>query len=191
MVRRYSGLSGEDKTLWKALTKDVKPLEGTPSKRRADTSKKPCVLENPSQKTTRAHKYPSFETDSGTLSSASIAMDNKTYQHMRRGKIPPEAILDLHGKTAAHAQTALCSFIIHSYKLGYRLVLIITGKGGVTEAQTWPSKTARGVLNREMPHWLDNATMRSYVLQSTPAHRFHGGDGAYYVYLRRDRQTRD
>src|SRR6056297_1988710 len=47
-----------------------------------------------------------------------------------------------------------------------------------------PAPVERGVLRRQVPHWLALPPLSSAVLDVSPAHRRHGGDGALYVYLR-------
>ncbi|WP_150121448.1 Smr/MutS family protein, partial [Sulfitobacter sp. HI0023] len=44
-----------------------------------------------------------------------------------------------------------------------------------------------GVLRHQVPQWLSAPPLGGLVLQVTPAHISHGGGGAYYVYLRRQR----
>jgi DNA-nicking Smr family endonuclease len=38
-----------------------------------------------------------------------------------------------------------------------------------------------------VPHWLEVPPLAQVVLQVVPAHISHGGEGAYYVYLKRSR----
>ena len=84
------------------------------------------------------------------------------------------------------AHPALVRFILRAQSDGKRLVLVITGKGRPgDEAVLYP--TPRGILRRQVPHWLDIPPLAQAVLQVTPAHIRHGGDGAFYVYLKRGR----
>ncbi|MDY6859138.1 MAG: Smr/MutS family protein [Pseudomonadota bacterium] len=105
---------------------------------------------------------------------------------MKRGKLSPEARIDLHGMTVAQAHPALTSFILRAHADGKRLVLVITGKGKRAE-DDGPIPVRRGVLKHQVPHWLTSPPLGSAVLQITPAHAKHGGTGAYYVYLKRQR----
>lgn len=113
-----------------------------------------------------------------------IQMDRKAYRNMTRGKLEPEARIDLHGMTLAQAHPALTRFILGAEGRGARLVLVITGKGkkGLDEG---PIPQRQGVLRHQVPHWLQLPPLGALVLQVTPAHLRHGGSGAYYVYLRR------
>ncbi len=116
-----------------------------------------------------------------------LRMDAGTHARMRRGKLRPEARLDLHGMTAAEAHAALLSFVLAARAAGRRLVLVITGKGRAPDAardDPGPMPARPGRLRHEVPRWLGLPPLRDAVLQVAPAHRRHGGEGALYVYLR-------
>ena len=113
-----------------------------------------------------------------------LRMDHKAFGRMTRGKLVPEGRIDLHGMTLDRAHPALVRFILAAQAAGKRLVLVITGKGKGGDA--WPTPT-RGILRSQVPHWLETPPLAQAVLQVTPAHLRHGGEGAYYVYLRRNR----
>lgn len=108
-------------------------------------------------------------------------MDAKTFGKLRKGRVKPDARIDLHGMTVEEAHTALIAFILSRQARGDRLVLVITGKG----SDGGPAPVERGVLRRQVPHWLSLPPLSSAVLDVAPAHRRHGGDGAIYAYLRR------
>lgn len=119
-----------------------------------------------------------------SLRDAPVRMDHKTHRRMNQGKLAPEARLDLHGMTLNIAQPVLIRFILNAQSQGQRLVLVITGKGKQGDAYA-PLPVRPGALRHNVPHWLHMPPLSGAVLQVTPAHRRHGGDGAYYVYLRR------
>jgi len=120
------------------------------------------------------------------LKTAPVSMDKKAFQKLKRGKLMPEAKLDLHGMTLEQAHPALNGFILRSHAAGRRLVLIVTGKGRDRDpGDAVPVR--RGVLRHSVPQWLRMAPLSALVLQITEAHLKHGGGGAYYVYLRRQR----
>lgn len=115
-----------------------------------------------------------------------VTMDRKAYGKLKRGKLTPEARLDLHGMTADRAHGALNGFILRAHGQGKRLVLVITGKGRRGDAGG-PIPVRQGVLRHNVPHWLSIPPLAALVMQVTNAHARHGGGGAYYVYLRRPR----
>lgn len=120
------------------------------------------------------------------LDRSPVAMDRKTFTRMKKGKLVPEARIDLHGMTLDHAHSALTRFILTQHAKGRRLVLVITGKGKDRD-HDGPIPVRRGVLKHQAPQWMATPPLAQAILQVTPAHISHGGDGAYYVYLRRHR----
>jgi DNA-nicking Smr family endonuclease len=113
-------------------------------------------------------------------------MDRKTYDRLRRGRIEPQARIDLHGMTLSEAHSNLIGFILGAQAAGLRLVLVISGKGKRGEDHG-PIPARIGALRHQVPHWLALPPIGSAILQVTSANARHGGTGAYYVYLRRRR----
>ncbi|MFD3188913.1 Smr/MutS family protein [Sedimentitalea sp. HM32M-2] len=113
-----------------------------------------------------------------------VQMDRKAFGRMKRGKLVPEGRIDLHGMTLDRAHPALTRFVLTSQTAGRRLILVITGKGK-KDADHGMIPVQRGILRRNVPLWLAMPPLAQAVLQVTPAHISHGGDGAFYVYLRR------
>jgi DNA-nicking Smr family endonuclease len=117
-----------------------------------------------------------------------IGLDGNTAEKLRRGTLAPQLRIDLHGLTEARAHQALLSFLRRAQKDGVRLALVITGVGNPNrdDAASWMS-SAHGVLKQMVPRWLHESEFAALVSGSGPAHRRHGGDGALYVYLRKNR----
>jgi len=113
-------------------------------------------------------------------------IDRRTLARLRRGKTRPEARLDLHGLTQAQALPALTGFMMRAAAEDKRVVLVITGKGRGGDGHG-PIPERPGVLRHNLPHWLASGQLAGLVLDILPAHRSHGGEGAFYVYLRRRR----
>ena len=195
MQRRSRGQKAEDEHLWQLVTQSIKPLH----------SHRPLFLPpGPVAKPAKALPYPLIEpfqighqanatrshqlspTLGEQLSGVPVQMDRKAYDRMQRGKLLPEARIDLHGMTLAQAHPALNRFIHETHAAGRRLVLVITGKGKRGD-DTGPIPQRPGVLKHQVPQWLLMQPLASLVLQVAEAHLKHGGTGAYYVYLRRQR----
>lgn len=123
---------------------------------------------------------------SASLAADPVAMDKKAFTRLKRGKLKPEARIDLHGMTLDRAHPALVGFISRAAAQDLRLVLVITGKGK-TRPDEGPIPQRRGVLRHQVPQWLRMPPLGPLVLQISEAHIRHGGGGAYYVYLRRRR----
>jgi DNA-nicking Smr family endonuclease len=115
-------------------------------------------------------------------------MKQTAHRRMIRGKMKPEARIDLHGMTLSEAHPALVDFVIDAHARGLRLLLVITGKGrGGDREDHGPIPIRRGVLKQQVPGWLTAPPLGPLVLEIREAHQRHGGGGAYYVYLRRPR----
>ena len=99
---------------------------------------------------------------------------------LRRGGIAIEARLDLHGFTHGDAARKVAAFLAQSTHRGLRCVQVITGQG-----RSDPLAEARGVLRRGLEAWLNEPATRPLVLACVPARRRDGGQGAFYVLLRR------
>lgn len=118
------------------------------------------------------------------LRNTGLQMDAKTHGRMTRGKLQPEARIDLHGLTLSKAHPELIRFILNAQARGLRLVLVITGKGKQRD-DGGPIPQRVGALRHQVPGWLHLPPLGPAVLQVAEAHQRHGGSGAYYVYLRR------
>jgi DNA-nicking Smr family endonuclease len=92
-----------------------------------------------------------------------------------RGRDEIAARLDLHGMDQDRARSALVSFLLRAQEDGARSVLVITGKG----------YSGTGVLRRRAPEWLSDPALRTVVAGLSPADGRHGGEGAFYVALKR------
>lgn len=196
MTRRpRGGLNADDLELWRRVTErteklDLKtlftpeidaPMPSAPAIRKAKAVVTGKVEGKP--KRTPDRLMPSVVDQ---MRSAPVQMDKKSFTKLKRGKLKPEGRIDLHGMTLDRAHPALTGFILSAHKNGKRLVLVITGKGKIRD-DGGPIPVRQGVLRHQVPQWLQMLPLSRAVLQVSQAHISHGGGGAYYVYLRRQR----
>ena len=195
MTRRK--LTQEASELWQKVAKQAERLHPAPS-----LPQPTKVLPKPKPRKTLVSRIEAFDLGQNVtakpvrhhlspsvtegMKNAALQMDMKSFNRMKRGKLKPEGKLDLHGMRLDNAHPALTRFILSSQAAGKRLVLVITGKGKDRDGPG-PIPTPRGVLRHHVPKWLSVPPLAQAVLQVTPAHISHGGEGAYYVYLRRTR----
>jgi len=113
-------------------------------------------------------------------------LDGNTAEKLRRGQLTPGARIDLHGKTEAAAHRALRAFLARAQDDGVRLALVITGVGNpqAHDGAEW-MRMPHGVLKEMVPRWLNESDFAALASGWARAHRRHGGDGALYVYLRK------
>ncbi len=125
---------------------------------------------------------PEIKKNLGPLSHGQVEnMDGRQAERFTKGKMPMEAILDLHGQTQTQAMSSLAAFIRDCRARNLRNVLVITGKGSGTQSQ--------GVLKTMVPRWLNEETNRGAILAFSHAKHHHGGSGALYVLLKRRRES--
>jgi DNA-nicking Smr family endonuclease len=105
-------------------------------------------------------------------------IDGNTFEKLRKGKIPVEAILDLHGMTQAQAHQNLIGFVTRAFQSQKRCVLVITGKGNRNPGEV-------GILKSRLPDWLNIPPLENMVLSHTQSKQKHGGSGAFYLYLKK------
>jgi DNA-nicking Smr family endonuclease len=183
---RRRKLSEEERTLWGRVTRSIAPLR-----------RRPLLIEpaEPATPTVKRNPFPSARPHGATRHLAGAAaplppampqlepLERRHKQRLARGILPLDARIDLHGRTQSEAHAALLSFLRAAQADGARFALVITGKGGSVSQHL----SERGVLKRQVPHWLRLPEFRSYVIGFEDAHIGHGGEGALYVRLRRGR----
>ena len=193
MSRR--AIDPEERALWHEAMRDVArhrrkgrlvsipeavPLtettRATPAKARAHGGSKPGPAPDSSPGSTGGLRR---NGDNGSsLHAPTPGLDRRNALRLKRGQLPVEARLDLHGLTQEEAHRALAGFVARGQAAGKRVVLIVTGKG---------SREGTGVLKEAVPRWLNEPAIRARVLAMATAVPRDGGDGALYILLRRAR----
>jgi len=178
----------DESALWHAAMQDVRPLrkkgperqrppaaepaapaKPTPAKPKATTRPKPAP---PPAASAQPRPHPELEHGKAT------GLDRRSSERLRRGRLPIDGRLDLHGMTQAAAAERLAEFIAGAQGAGKRCVLVITGKG----------LAGGGILREQVPRWLNQSPNRGRVLAFDYAQAQHGGMGALYVLLKRQRE---
>ncbi len=116
-----------------------------------------------------------------------IRIDKNKLSLLKRGKIKPEKILDLHGLTSVEAKTKAIEFTKNNFNRGLRLLLIITGKGKIKINDLNRDELKAGVLRKSLKSWLYDSDLRPNILGIISSHISHGGKGAFYVYLKNNK----
>ncbi|TDQ82245.1 DNA-nicking Smr family endonuclease [Dongia mobilis] len=188
------GLGADELALWQAVAKSVTPLKRRRRKKApAATEPSPAPEKKaaaPPAKRPRASKAPAPPPTAKTPAVKPPAplitapgplpgIDKRQAERFRRGQIPIEGRIDLHGRTQAEAHDALHRFIERAHKAGKRQLLVITGKGAM--------KSEGGILKANVPRWLNEPSLRRHILAISEARPEHGGAGALYVLLKREK----
>lgn len=212
MTRKSRTLTDEERALWQRVTESIAPLPRQPAADRAsfeallnsseqagfqpgpEKPKRPHGLEQKASPRTDRRAEPPRAKD--RLPGMSGGLDAATARRARRGKLPVEARIDLHGMRQVDAHGALTHFILSCAHNGKRCVLVITGKGGRRPSGDGPDapfmrpRPEDGVLRAQLPRWLAQEPLRSRIFGMEQAHQRDGGSGAFYVFLRKAGPTR-
>jgi len=162
-------LSDDERVLWSTVTKSIAPLREQLAQ--PDEPEKTPAKPERRERVTIAVPPPPAPPPLSPLG-------RRKRTRVARGKETIDGRLDLHGLTQSEAHAALLRFLRQAAERGARLVLVITGKGGEGE---------RGVLRRQLPHWLALPEFRALVIGFEQAAIRHGGEGAWYISVRRSR----
>ena len=179
-------LSPEEKLLWSQAMRDAKALpRGKRPAQKARPEKPAAAQATPGQTSPSARPAApppaarKTNTPPPLTAGAAADIDRRTAERLKRGQMPVEASLDLHGHTQAEAHGELSAFLAAAHAAGRRCVLVVTGKGA--------RRTGGGVLRAEVPKWLNEPANRARIVAFAGARPQHGGGGALYVLLRRRR----
>lgn len=185
MRRRGKLLTEAELALWRQVARTVKPLPGrAPVEPESET-----VREKPAPPPKSAPSAAVLATGRPTAKPAPpplVPLERRMRTQLRRGQQGVEAVIDLHGLRQEEAHAALRGFLRLQQQRGAKLVLVVTGKGVAGDV---PYGEERGILRRNVPHWLRLPDLRPLVLGFDEAEQRHGGTGALYIRLRRSRET--
>jgi DNA-nicking Smr family endonuclease len=177
-MSKKRSLSDDERALWDTVTRAIVPLRQRKAKKREEPP-----LAGPSPlpaKPARAAKI--VPASAPKLQAPPLApLGRRMRSRLARGSESIDDRIDLHGMTQADAHAALAHFLRRAQARGARVVLVITGKGIRADSDY----AERGVLRRQVPHWLESAVLRPLVVGFESAGAGHGGTGALYVRLRR------
>ncbi|RAU23701.1 hypothetical protein CU669_00930 [Paramagnetospirillum kuznetsovii] len=181
---RRRAVTADEVKVWRAVVKDAKPLPGKTVPDEPDSvSAEP--IPSPPPPPGSPPRRPSVHPIAPRLHAGQLelghghapGLDRRSAERMKRGEMEIEASLDLHGHSQEIAHGELAAFIQRAWAAGKRCVLVVTGKG----------VQGSGILKNQVPRWLNQSPLRERILGFSYARPHHGGDGALYVLVRRQR----
>lgn len=171
-------LSHEDRIIWAQVARTVEAFPG----KQVDVDDW-FALETPAEPTTAPETKVVRPQTILALNPPSKPrphqIEKPVIRKLARGRLPIDGRIDLHGLTQSEAHNLLFGFLARAHERGLRHVLVITGKG--------TSRGSEGVLKRIVPDWLGKPEFRFLISGYEDAARSHGGEGALYIRLRRER----
>ncbi len=121
--------------------------------------------------TTFADEFPAEED---------VRAEPRRMRQLRRGKLAPEAHIDLHGLSRVEARQKVRYFLENAIHHGLRTVLLVTGRG--------KSSGNEPVVRAEIELFL-NTEGKPLVSEWGRAPKAFGGDGALVVFLKAGNKT--
>ncbi len=147
-------------------------------KDKTTTNRTPGIINNPTE------TKQTFKSDY-KISFGDINKD------LKKGKVKIDRRLDLHGYSLLDAYEKFKKEVIKAYNNNKRCLLVITGKGvhkkiGREEEDMHP-KLFYGKIKNSIIKWINEDDLKKHVLTYQDAGVEHGGDGAIFVYLRKNK----
>ncbi|GAW41976.1 recombination and DNA strand exchange inhibitor protein [Brevundimonas sp. SH203] len=186
--RDENGLTPEDRRIWTRVSNSVAPPRARKAARVTPGAETPPSAITPAPqgplrpppKPPISRPTPASPVENRRVSPARPKpapedLEPRRKQRLSRERDPIEARIDLHGFGRFEAEDQLRGFLTSCQARGMRAVLVITGQG----------RMGGGVIRSAFAEWMQSPGLRGVVSGFTVAHQRHGGNGAFYVTLKR------
>ncbi len=147
-----------------------------------ETASKPQADIKP--KSVKKHNYFRKAITNSNAPKIGIDVEKNKLKKIKNGKITIDGTLDLHGFSLIEAEDRLKVFVGHSLRRRMRFLLIITGKGSNSKPNIH-GKTQ--TIKSEIKNWLSDSFYADKVQYISKALDRHGGEGAYYFFLKKSK----
>ena len=134
----------------------------------------------------RANQRSHFREDVISLTSPKIEIEieKNKLRRIKNGKITIGGTIDLHGFSLKEAEVRLRHFVGESFQLRRPFLLIITGKGSNSKPNIYgKTQTIKSEINK----WLSDQFYNDKVQYISKALDKHGGEGAFYLFLKKSK----
>ncbi len=108
-------------------------------------------------------------------------------KNIKKGYLKIDKKIDFHGKSLLDSEERFGNTILECYQNNQRCLLFVTGKGLYKKNNIEENnpKLFHGVIRLAFQNWVKSSRFSKYILSYEKASIEHGGDGAFYVYLRK------
>lgn len=160
------GLTFSERQIWNRVTKNIRPLN--------EDHGEEISVETPSP-APPIEKTGTLIVKKQVLPKQQKIQNRESERQVKRGQVQIDAACDLHYFSENVAHVKMKEFVLRKRREGCRCILVITGKGHGGE----------GKIRRSFRLWLETKEAYSLISGYSPAHYKHGGEGAFYLFLRR------
>jgi len=115
-------------------------------------------------------------------------LPNKDFKNQKNKNLKVRSI-DLHGCSLDEANKIIKNFINESFSNNIQKLIVVTGKGlhSNNEKNPYVSKDL-GILKYSVPEFIKkNEILMSKIIEIRDAEIEHGGKGAFYIFLKKNR----
>jgi DNA-nicking Smr family endonuclease len=169
--------------LWQRVTETVRPFRKTGAAA-VPTAVRPAHVSKP---VTIPRTTPEKPIPIRAQKPVMDTLDGGWDRRLRRGSTEPDRTLDLHGHTLLSAHKALDQGLDRAISDGVRVLLLVTGKAPRKEDRELDGRPKRGLIRESIGDWLVSSRHARRIAAVRNAHPKHGGAGALYIILRRER----
>ena len=108
---------------------------------------------------------------------------------LKKNKIPVNRKIDFHGCSLTDAKKIFFNTINDCFLKNFRCILFVTGKGSIKKENDYSQKTKLfyGKIRNNFVSWTTHNAVQSKILNVQQANIENGGDGAFFVYLRKNK----
>lgn len=185
-------LDPDEKALWHKVTSTVRPIARRVSKSpalAAEPATPAIATAAPKRGRVPPARVPAA-TPVAQQKPLADSLDGGWDRRLRRGVTTPDWTVDLHGHTLDSARRLLDSMLDQAVAEGIRVILLITGKPPREDDRHYDGRPRRGLIRASIGTWLQSSRHAGRIAAVRNAHPRHGGAGALYVILRREREGR-
>jgi DNA-nicking Smr family endonuclease len=187
-------LAPDEAALWARVMATARPLRAIPPPMRlAEPLATPAAPVQVARKTSSATIPTRLEIDKRVQPAApstprpGTTLDSSWDKRLSRGIVTPDVTVDLHGHTLHSAHDLLEGALDRAVARGDRVVLLVTGRPPRPESER---PHARGAIRAAVGDWLAGSRFAGSIAAVRNAHPRHGGVGALYIILRREREPK-
>ena len=180
-------MTTEDKDVFLKSIKGVRPIKKSSKiQKKIKNTPSHLIKKKPITKELRTN---TVEEKNININKIFIIEKGKINKELRRGSIPIDKKIDFHGKSLVEAENQFINTITNSFKEKQRCILFITGKGlrKTVENDNNTPKLFYGKIRNSFLDWIKKPELSKYILSVEKAGLKQGGDGAFYVYLRKNK----
>ncbi len=175
-------LSADEDALWRRVMATVRPIKPV-----SPAASAPVAPASPVAIAPRPARPPTPRpAPEKRKATPGVTLDGSWDRKLATGTVAPDSSIDLHGHTLDTAYQLLDSALDAAIRRGDRVLLLITGRPPRPESER---PHGRGRIRAAVGDWLAASRHAGRIAVVRGAHPRHGGAGALYIVLRRDRSA--